>query len=290
MRNKFIIRCAAICMALLMTLTPANASAATLLKRGSSGTVVKTIQATLKDLGYFTYSATGYYGSLTEAAVKRFQRDNHILADGIIGNKTKGILLSNASVKPAVKTTTAVSAATVVSGSALTAQTINTSSEYCGDLDWFKQVRDIWQRGMDATVTDVNTGKSFQVMRTYGTNHADVEPLTTEDTATIKAIWGGFSWERRAVIVQIGDYTIAGSMTAMPHAGVDSKPANVFVSNRSAGYGFGINLDTIKNNGVSGHMDIHFKNSRTHGTNIVQKSQQDMVKKAASYINNLLLQ
>jgi hypothetical protein len=136
-------------------------------------------------------------------------------------------------------------------------------------------------------VTDVLTGRSFEVKRTYGSNHADVEPLTKGDTEIIKDIWGGFTWERRAVVVQIGKYTMAASMTAMPHAGIDSKPAGIYVSNRSEGYGRGINLDKVKNNGCSGVMDIHFKNSRTHTTNTKQKSQQDMVKKAARFIATL---
>jgi hypothetical protein len=265
-------------MTIVMAFSPVNAFAATLLKRGSRGTEVKMIQTTLKELGYFTYpKATGYYGSLTEKAVKKFQRDSGISADGIVGNKTMGILYG--------KTESASTEKTIMLQS-----TSATTSQQNGSLDWFKEVRNIWKRGMDAVVTDVDTGKSFQVKRTYGTNHADVEPLTKEDTQIIKEIWGGFSWKRRAVVVQIGDYTIAASMTAMPHAGVDSAPAGKYVSGRSEGYGWGYNLDKIKNNCASGVMDIHFKNSRTHSTNTMQKSQQDMVKKAAEYIKNISLE
>ena len=39
----------------------------------------------------------------------------------------------------------------------------------------------------------------------------------------------------------------------MFHAGVDSKPANVYVNNRSGGYGYGQNLDAVKGNGADGH-------------------------------------
>lgn len=269
MRNKLVIRCAAICMAAFMVITPVNASAA-LLRRGSSGSDVKQVQTTLKDLGYFTYSkTTGFYGRITEDAVRRFQRANGIAADGIIGNNTRSLLYTDGN---------------------KTASAENTSDDtntYSGALDWFSQVRSLWDRGENATITDVNTGKSFQVKRTYGTNHADVEPLTKKDTAIVKEIWGGFSWTRRAVVVEIGSYTIAASMTAMPHAGVDSKTAGRYVSNRSGGYGYGVNLDAVKNNGCSGVMDIHFKNSRTHTTNTKQSSHQNMVAKADKYIKNL---
>ncbi|MDD3172425.1 MAG: peptidoglycan-binding domain-containing protein [Herbinix sp.] len=277
MKDKYVIRLAAICMATIMALAPVNAYAATLLKVGSRGTEVTKVQSSLQTLGYYTYpKTTGYYGSVTKEAVKRFQRANGISADGIVGKKTMGILIGNTPVK-------------AVTGSVIKVASFSTSTEYSGALDWFTQVKDIWKRGMNAVVTDVDTGKSFQVKRTYGTNHADVEPLTTADTKTIKEIWGGFGWERRAVVVQISQYTLAGSMTAMPHAGLDNKPEGAYVSRRSGGYGWGTNLDTVKNNGIDGHMDIHFKNSRTHSTNVVQKVHQDMVKKAANYIATMNL-
>lgn len=154
-----------------------------------------------------------------------------------------------------------------------------------GDLDWFSQVQYIFPREGDAVVTDVLTGKSFNLKRTYGTNHADVEPLTKEDAEIIKDIWGGWSWERRAVVVNSNNTIIAGSMTAFPHAGVDNAPAVQVVNNRSGNYGRGQNLDSVKANGVDGHMDIHFLNSKTHGTKVVQKVHQDKVREAADYIN-----
>ena len=274
MRNKYITRIAAVCMATIMAFAPVTVNASTVLKIGAKGTAVKNVQTTLKSLGYYTYpKVTGYYGSITAAAVKRFQKANGISVDGIFGQKTNGYLF------PIVPVTS-------VSGSAITLTTVATpiSPAFFGALDWFTQVRDIWQRGMNAVVTDVDTGKSFEVKRTYGTNHADVETLTQKDTDTMKEIWGGFSWQRRAVVVKVGLYTLAGSMTAMPHAGLENKPEGAYVSGRSAGYGYGYNYDAVKGNGISGHMDIHFKNSRTHGTNVVQKVQQDMVKKAANYI------
>jgi peptidoglycan hydrolase-like protein with peptidoglycan-binding domain len=283
MRKGFLMRCGAGVAAAIIALTPVDASAATLLKLGSRGYEVKTIQTELKDLGYFTYSnVTGYYGSITKDAVKRFQRANGLYADGIIGKKTFGTLNSMINKYKS----TPVKKVSALSGSAISLDS-DKSNKIVGSFDWFTKVRNLWDRGETAVVTDIDTGLSFTVKRTYGTNHADVEPLTKNDTETIKDIWGGFSWERRAVTVEIGNYIIAGSMTAMPHAGVDSVSANRYVRNRSAGYGYGVNLDAVKNNGCSGVMDIHFKNSRTHSTNVVQRVQQDMVKKAAVYLGNL---
>jgi hypothetical protein len=275
--KRYIIRIAAMFMAAIVAITPVSVDAS-VMKLGSKGTDVKKVQSTLQSLGYFTYpTLTGYYGSLTKLAVKQFQKDNGIAADGIVGKTTLSILFTG--------TPTSSSSLKLMALSS-----VNTNVEYSGDLDWFTQVRDLWKRGMNAVVTDVETGKSFEIKRTYGTNHADVETLTMVDTEIMKEIWGGFSWQRRAVVVKVGNQLIAGSMTAMPHAGLENRPAGVYVSGRSAGYGYGYNYDSIKGNGISGHMDIHFKNSRTHGTNVVQKIHQDMVKKAADYIAQLAAQ
>jgi len=243
---------------------PQNASAI-LLKQGMNGTEVKKVQTELKNLGYFKYpTATGYYGSITTDAVKAYQKAKGLTVDGIVGNNTYKSLFGSV---PATSNTT------------------NDASN--GALDWFSKVQYIFPRGKNAKVTDIKTGKSFMIKRTFGTNHADVETLTKEDTKIMKEIWGGFSWERRAVVVEVDGTLLAGSMTAMPHAGVDSKPAVQVVDGRSGGYGRGQNLDSVKNNGIDGHVDIHFLNSRTHGTNTMQKIHQDKVKEAALYIANL---
>ena len=272
--NKILYRMVAIGLALIIAMGPVNVYAA--IKRGSKGTNVKMVQSTLKDLGYFTYSRnTGYYGKITEKAVKSFQKANGLKVDGIVGKNT----ISRLNKVTAKKSSTSISTSSIK----------KTSSDVSGDLDWYKEVISIWKRGTNAVITDVNTGKSFRVKRTYGSNHADVETLSRKDTQIVKEIWGGFSWERRAVVVEIGEYTLAGSMTAMPHAGRDNKKEGVYINGRSAGYGRGYNFDAVKGNGMDGHMDIHFKNSRTHSTNVVRKEHQNMVQKARNYIENNLV-
>lgn len=119
-------------------------------------------------------------------------------------------------------------------------------------------------RGGNAIIEDVYTGKRFGIKRTFGTNHADIETLTKADTQIMKEIWGGFTWERRPVIVHVAGRRLAASMAGMPHAGKDSAPSSVYTSGRSAGYGYGINLDAVKGNGMDGHVDLHFRGSRRH--------------------------
>lgn len=285
MNNKNLIRIATFCMASVIALTPVNEAAAALLKKGSRGSEVTTVQITLKELGYFNYTkATGYYGSITANAVKKFQKDYGITSDGIVGKSTRN-MLKEIEEKTEEKAETQISAEIVsLSAEEPESETPSINPSKTGDLDWFKRVQHIFKRGDIAEVMDVKTGRTFYLKRTFGTNHADVEPLTREDTNIIKDIWGGWSWTRRAVVVKIDGYYLAGSLSAMPHAGVDSKQAVKYVSGRSGGYGWGQNLDAVKNNGANGVLDLHFKNSRNHNTNKVKKAHQDMVKKANTYI------
>ncbi len=68
-------------------------------KSGSQGNDVVTIQNRLKTLGYFTGTATGYYGSATVASVKAFQSANGLSADGACGTKTLDKLFSSSAIK-----------------------------------------------------------------------------------------------------------------------------------------------------------------------------------------------
>lgn len=65
-----------------------------LLFQGSSGTDVTTLQNRLTALGVYDGPITGYFGGLTEDAVIRFQQAKGLLADGVVGPKTKTALAS----------------------------------------------------------------------------------------------------------------------------------------------------------------------------------------------------
>lgn len=227
---------------------------AEVLKNGSEGEEVKELQSQLKQKGYFEGPVTGYFGSITEEAVKKFQTDSQLTVDGVVGSGTRKVLFGAE----------------------------GTSSGEVELLDWWSEASKVFTIGATAKVTDVETGKTFDIVRTYGGNHADCEARTAEDSKMIKEIWGGgWSWERRPVVLEINDRKIAASIAAMPHAGVDGAPANKSISSRSGGYGRGANLDKIKDNGMSGVIDVHFLNSRTHNTNKLDKKHQTAVKAAA---------
>ncbi len=82
------------CGGLLFTLTAVNQNvdAATVIKQGSKGEIVRQIQTKLKNWGYYTGSVDGAFGAKTTTAVKSFQRKNGLTADGIVGQKTASAL------------------------------------------------------------------------------------------------------------------------------------------------------------------------------------------------------
>lgn len=65
---------------------------AAVLKMGSSGSQVRTLQTKLNNWGYNAGKVDGIFGSSTREAVKRFQRKNGLTADGIVGAKTAAAL------------------------------------------------------------------------------------------------------------------------------------------------------------------------------------------------------
>ena len=245
--------------------TGGSTSSSSLLKVGSRGSAVSNLQQRLKDLGYQPGKVDGIFGSGTEKAVKAFQKDNGLTADGIAGAKTFAKLDNPTNNRGD-------------NGSRPTPPATNKGNEM---LAW-SDVDHLWPRGTYATVTDFDTGKSFKVMRSGGYNHADVETATAEDTKILKSLYGGsFSWNRRAIIVNISGRTIAASMAGMPHAGRDDQPNRAMVSDRSGGYGYGQNLDAVKGNNMDGVFDIHFYGSKTHGTNKADSQHQAQVRRAA---------
>ena len=63
-----------------------------LLKLGSTGDAVRTLQANLNKLINAGLIADGKFGPLTEMAVKNFQRQYGLTADGIVGKQTQAVI------------------------------------------------------------------------------------------------------------------------------------------------------------------------------------------------------
>lgn len=97
-KNKYFIRLTAFLLTALVMLGTvmldsvnssfSENSISTLSKLGSRGDEVRRIQKKLKELGYYTGSVDGIYGTSTKKAVTAFQKNCGITADGIAGAKT----------------------------------------------------------------------------------------------------------------------------------------------------------------------------------------------------------
>jgi len=83
--------------------TPGGALAAyPTLRRGSTGSAVRTLQSRLSDLRYWCGTVDGVFGGLTEQAVLALQKAAGISRDGIVGPATWSRL--SAGVRPSVRT------------------------------------------------------------------------------------------------------------------------------------------------------------------------------------------
>lgn len=134
-----------------------------------------------------------------------------------------------------------------------------------GILIPWDEVDIIFPRMAKGKIRDLETGLTFNIQRRGGNLHADVQPLTAQDTKTFKEIYGNrWSWRRRAVILEIGHKKIAASMNGMPHG-------------QGAIYG----------NNFPGHFCLHFYKSHTHSKNL-DLAHQLMVLKAAGQLENHL--
>ena len=129
-----------------------------ILKEGMKSDDVLELQMKLKKIGLLATTPTGYFGSLTTKAVKEFQVTQGLEADGIAGPTTLRKLSNNG----------------VTSKTKQSKKVVQRSGQRIGELiPWFGTGERIFPRGASALVTDVDTGLSFWVKRTQGTNHAD---------------------------------------------------------------------------------------------------------------------
>lgn len=75
--------------------TPTPSPTPQMLASGSTGEEVKALQRRLQELGFYTGEIDGDYGKGTASAVKVFQQQHQLDADGIAGQKTIAVLYSD---------------------------------------------------------------------------------------------------------------------------------------------------------------------------------------------------
>ncbi|MFC4766825.1 hypothetical protein [Effusibacillus consociatus] len=140
------------------------------------------------------------------------------------------------------------------------------AKHYGEPLTW-DAVKQILPRKGTAQVIDLESGLSFNVQRRAGNRHADVQPVTREDSHTMKEIYSGkWSWKRRAILVKVGGRAIAASMNGMPHG-----------------------AGAIKGNDFPGHFCIHFEGSTTHKMRKQDPGHHLMIQKASGRLHEYIV-
>jgi peptidoglycan hydrolase-like protein with peptidoglycan-binding domain len=233
-----------------------------LINIGDENDNVILLQLRLKDLGYYNYKITGYFGDFTSDALKAFQKANPPLSsDGKAGAQTLKKMYSNeAKRKP-------VSPIAKPKPTKTTSATKKTSTRYGKLVDW-STVNRLWKNGTNCKVIDFDTRTTYTVKRvngSYSVGHADVAPISKADTNVLKKTFGGeYNAYRRALVVNIGGQWIAASLYGEPH-GSTGVPGN------------GMN----KEDGTLQQVCIHFLNSWTNECKAVDPAHQYQIKRAA---------
>ena len=77
-----------------VTRDPSAPTPEPVLRTGSRGEEVKTLQSRLMTLGYYSDEIDGQFGGATKAAVMEFQLANGLVGDGLVGSETAAVLYS----------------------------------------------------------------------------------------------------------------------------------------------------------------------------------------------------
>ncbi len=88
----FLVFAITLCVGVIGLYSDTSLSTEPTITTGLSTTQVKTVQQKLKNWGYYTGTVDGIYGAKTKAAVIKFQKNNGLVADGIVGAKTASAL------------------------------------------------------------------------------------------------------------------------------------------------------------------------------------------------------
>lgn len=124
-------------------------------------------------------------------------------------------------------------------------------------LPW-NEVRRMMPPGTNIHVTDVGTGLTYSIRNFSNGNHADVEPVTAEDTAILRQTFGGvWQWCPRPVWVTFNGVTVAAAINGMPH-----------------------DVSTNPNNNMNGHLCLHFFESPHFGNQSYGRQMRDAVNAA----------
>ncbi len=203
-----------------------------------TGELVAMIQTRLRELDYFHFKPTGSFRSMTRDAVIAFQKNQepengaHVIADGTVGEQSLRLLFSATAVRSPIPQNITIP---------IGKRHSPTQSRTGELLSWQKTKEELIQ-GNTYLLMDYNTGTTFSLVFVGGTEHAEMESPSQEDTAVLKKVFGdSFSFFKRPMLIEIQGVYIACSLQGHPHG-----------------------EDTISNNDMAGHICLFFYESRSH--------------------------
>lgn len=116
------------------------------------------------------------------------------------------------------------------------------------DVDWFSCINYLLPLDIEIELVDINSNTTLLAKRIGGTNHADIE-FDEENLQTLKSLKENWSWTRRPMLLKLNENTyLPASLACYPHGYCDQSKL--------------------------GHFCLHFKNSKTHGTNRIDLKHQ----------------
>ena len=121
------------------------------------------------------------------------------------------------------------------------------------NVEWADCINYILPINAEIELIDPETKTSLFATRIGGKNHADIE-FDELSFKALKSTCQNWSWHRKSVLIKLNETCyLPASLACYPHG--------------------------LTNNNTSGHFCLHFKNSKTHGTNKIDVEHQKQIEK-----------
>lgn len=217
----------------------------------SVGELVVRVQLRLRELGYLNFKPTGNFRSMTQTATIAFQQaqtdasGSFIYADGTVGPQTQSVLFSARASRASIPANISMPIGPPLSGASIITGAI---------VSW-NEVKEMLTVNSTYTVTDYNTGVSFEVKYLGGEGHAEVECATSDDTGIfIESFGNEYNYSKRPVVIDINGRNIAASLFGYPHG-----------------------EDHVSDNNMTGHTCLYFDGSISHVGNVTDIEHQKQI-------------
>ncbi|MDL2235825.1 peptidoglycan-binding protein [Christensenellaceae bacterium OttesenSCG-928-L17] len=229
--------------------------AGALVKYSDYGEIVELIQVRLRELDYFYFKPTGKFQSMTRECVIEFQKNQvdennqPIISDGTVGAQSLTILFSPNAVRAPIAQSIHIPIGKKADG---------TQTEVGEPTSW-ETVKEKLEAGTTYTLTDFNTGVTFDMVYIGGENHAEMECASANDTAVYKQTFGdAFNYSKRPMLVQLGSDLVACSLQGAPHG-----------------------EDGVARNEMDGHACLFFQDSKSHVGQLADREHNNNVRTAS---------